>query len=148
MAQLGFCLRPIAEAWIRTHFRELHLFRGPLKGCSTDWATASAAAPTNVETPKELLISYRGSGFHRRRTIKTCSTATTPPSPVFFWANFLFKDKFCRIFFDNGLIITWKVIKGLRVWTLGHRIIFCSNSLPLASTRWVQLTLSSLCPLF
>ena len=24
--------------------------------------------------------------------------------------------------------------------------IFCSNSLPLASTRWVRLTLSSLCP--
>ena len=31
---------------------------------------------------------------------------------------------------------------------LKHKIFFCSTSLPLASTRWVQLTLSSLCPLF
>ena len=35
-----------------------------------------------------------------------------------------------------------------KLWLEEILIVFCSTSFPLACTRWVRLTLSSLCPLF
>ena len=39
-------------------------------------------------------------------------------------------------------------LRSLRTWHLQVQCFFCSTSLPRASTRWIRLTLSSLCPLF
>ena len=41
-----------------------------------------------------------------------------------------------------------KISQNLLVFFLYDSIFVCSTSLPLTSTRWVRLTLSSLCPLF
>ena len=67
-----FFLPPYAVAWIWTPVRELHLFEGPLKGCSTN----KAFSEWEITLPGPL---------HLKSNTLTLKLPSLPPTFIIFW---------------------------------------------------------------